>query len=262
MVLVEVEVSDEDDEHHDGKQKKASQVKEDVDSSFEEKEAEKKAVEGDEEVQKEAVEDGEPELDAEMVVVFRCCCGRLFIVLLQVPQNGYSAVASEVRDIEITVNEVETEAEVENLDNGQEQHQFEKIEEDVKEKEVVDKEEVVEEDKMELELEEKQEVVQEGNKVEETVEKSESEENKVDVEMKIVSPVKLVSFALCIITFVQDVDPDAENISEDELPGVQVAKVPETEEVSDEELPGPKRAELPADTEVKMSPVTGNYRDF
>ncbi|GJQ81185.1 hypothetical protein Trydic_g11530 [Trypoxylus dichotomus] len=45
-------------------------------------------------------------------------------------------------------------------------------------------------------------------------------------------------------------DPDAENISEDELPTVQVAKVPETEEVSDEELPGPKRAELPADTEV------------
>ena len=45
-------------------------------------------------------------------------------------------------------------------------------------------------------------------------------------------------------------DPDTEVISEDELPGVQVAKVPETEEVSDEELPGPKRAELPADTEV------------
>lgn len=47
-------------------------------------------------------------------------------------------------------------------------------------------------------------------------------------------------------------DPDTENISEDELPGVQVAKVPETEEVSDEELPGPKRAELPADTEVLL----------
>ncbi|XP_017784067.1 PREDICTED: pre-mRNA-processing factor 39 [Nicrophorus vespilloides] len=46
------------------------------------------------------------------------------------------------------------------------------------------------------------------------------------------------------------VDPDAENISEDELPTVQAVKVPETEEVSDEELPGPKRAELPADTEV------------
>nr|XP_023019720.1 pre-mRNA-processing factor 39-like isoform X1 [Leptinotarsa decemlineata] len=45
-------------------------------------------------------------------------------------------------------------------------------------------------------------------------------------------------------------DPDAENISEDELPSVQAAKVPEAEEVSDEELPGPKRAELPADTEV------------
>ncbi|KAI4468987.1 pre-mrna processing protein prp39-related [Holotrichia oblita] len=49
---------------------------------------------------------------------------------------------------------------------------------------------------------------------------------------------------------IQPADPDAENISEDELPSVQVAKVPETEEVSDEELPGPKRAELPADTEV------------
>ncbi|XP_076266978.1 pre-mRNA processing factor 39 isoform X2 [Rhynchophorus ferrugineus] len=45
-------------------------------------------------------------------------------------------------------------------------------------------------------------------------------------------------------------DPGAENISDEELPGVPVAKVPETEEVSDEELPGPKRAELPADTEV------------
>ncbi|XP_063908356.1 pre-mRNA-processing factor 39 isoform X2 [Zophobas morio] len=45
-------------------------------------------------------------------------------------------------------------------------------------------------------------------------------------------------------------EPDAENISEDELPTVQAVKVPETEEVSDEELPGPKRAELPADTEV------------
>ncbi|KAL1500737.1 hypothetical protein ABEB36_006183 [Hypothenemus hampei] len=45
-------------------------------------------------------------------------------------------------------------------------------------------------------------------------------------------------------------DPEAESISDDELPGVQVAKVPETEEVSDEELPGPKRAELPADIEV------------
>ncbi|KAJ8955805.1 hypothetical protein NQ318_005346 [Aromia moschata] len=48
----------------------------------------------------------------------------------------------------------------------------------------------------------------------------------------------------------QNGDPDAENISEDELPGVPVVKVPEAEEVSDEELPGPKRAELPADTEV------------
>lgn len=50
--------------------------------------------------------------------------------------------------------------------------------------------------------------------------------------------------------FLKNGDPDAENISEDELPGVPVVKVPEAEEVSDEELPGPKRAELPADTEV------------
>uniref|UniRef100_A0AAR5QFG4 Pre-mRNA-processing factor 39 n=1 Tax=Dendroctonus ponderosae TaxID=77166 RepID=A0AAR5QFG4_DENPD len=48
----------------------------------------------------------------------------------------------------------------------------------------------------------------------------------------------------------QNGDPEAENISDEELPGVPVVKVPETEEVSDEELPGPKRAELPADTEV------------
>ncbi|XP_060518445.1 pre-mRNA-processing factor 39 [Cylas formicarius] len=48
----------------------------------------------------------------------------------------------------------------------------------------------------------------------------------------------------------QNGDPEAENISDEELPSVPVAKVPEAEEVSDEELPGPKRAELPADTEV------------
>ncbi|CRL06004.1 CLUMA_CG019081, isoform A [Clunio marinus] len=41
-----------------------------------------------------------------------------------------------------------------------------------------------------------------------------------------------------------------ENISEDELPGPEKAKVEDAEEVSDEELPGPKMAELPADTEV------------
>ncbi|XP_050296241.1 pre-mRNA-processing factor 39 isoform X2 [Anthonomus grandis grandis] len=45
-------------------------------------------------------------------------------------------------------------------------------------------------------------------------------------------------------------EPEAENISDDELPAPAPVKVPETEEVSDEELPGPKRAELPADTEV------------
>lgn len=45
-------------------------------------------------------------------------------------------------------------------------------------------------------------------------------------------------------------DLDAENISEDELPGPAKPKVQDTEEVSDEELPGPKLAELPADTEV------------
>lgn len=43
---------------------------------------------------------------------------------------------------------------------------------------------------------------------------------------------------------------DAENISEDELPGPAKPKVQDAEEVSDEELPGPKLAELPADTEV------------
>jgi pre-mRNA-processing factor 39 len=45
-------------------------------------------------------------------------------------------------------------------------------------------------------------------------------------------------------------DLDAENISEDELPGPAKPKVQDAEEVSDEELPGPKMAELPADTEV------------
>lgn len=45
-------------------------------------------------------------------------------------------------------------------------------------------------------------------------------------------------------------DLDAENISEDELPGPAKPKVQDAEEVSDEELPGIKMAELPADTEV------------
>lgn len=62
-------------------------------------------------------------------------------------------------------------------------------------------------------------------------------------------------FSLFLITIcdMQAIDQDTENISEDELPTVQAAKVPETEEVSDEELPGPKLAELPADTEVSLS---------
>ncbi|KAF5298735.1 hypothetical protein FQR65_LT09604 [Abscondita terminalis] len=57
----------------------------------------------------------------------------------------------------------------------------------------------------------------------------------------------------------EGVEPDTEVISEDELPGVQVAKVPETEEVSDEELPGPKRAELPADTEASYSQLNIDF---
>lgn len=39
-------------------------------------------------------------------------------------------------------------------------------------------------------------------------------------------------------------------VSEDELPIPAQPKVDDAEEVSDEELPGPKLAELPADTEV------------
>lgn len=45
-------------------------------------------------------------------------------------------------------------------------------------------------------------------------------------------------------------DPDAEMVSEDELPEAVQPKVQDAEEVSDDELPGPKLAELPADTEV------------
>ncbi|XP_057669540.1 pre-mRNA-processing factor 39 [Diorhabda carinulata] len=71
--------------------------------------------------------------------------------------------------------------------------------------------------------------------VEETEEKKEIEDEKNASKEKVES---------------DKADPDAENISEDELPTVQAVKVPEAEEVSDEELPGPKRAELPADTEV------------
>lgn len=39
-------------------------------------------------------------------------------------------------------------------------------------------------------------------------------------------------------------------MSEDELPAVQKPSVKDAENVSDDELPGPKPAELPADTEV------------
>lgn len=46
-------------------------------------------------------------------------------------------------------------------------------------------------------------------------------------------------------------DPDAEMVSEDELPPVpEKIIVKDADEVSDEELPGPKMAELPEDTEV------------
>lgn len=64
--------------------------------------------------------------------------------------------------------------------------------------------------------------------------------------------------AVVAATVAVSADPEAENISEEEIteqeeePKVEGEEkvVPEAEEVSDEELPGPKRAELPADTEV------------
>lgn len=40
-------------------------------------------------------------------------------------------------------------------------------------------------------------------------------------------------------------------MSEDELPEVQKPSIKDAENVSDDELPGPKPAELPADTEVQ-----------
>lgn len=43
---------------------------------------------------------------------------------------------------------------------------------------------------------------------------------------------------------------ETEVVSEDELPEVQKPSVKDAENVSDDELPGPKPAELPADTEV------------
>ena len=43
---------------------------------------------------------------------------------------------------------------------------------------------------------------------------------------------------------------EAEVVSEDELPAIQVVKVPEAEAVSDDELPAPNIADLPTDTEV------------
>lgn len=41
-------------------------------------------------------------------------------------------------------------------------------------------------------------------------------------------------------------------VSEDELPVVQKPSIKDAENVSDDELPGPKPAELPADTEVNI----------
>lgn len=43
---------------------------------------------------------------------------------------------------------------------------------------------------------------------------------------------------------------ETEVVSEDELPIVQKPSIKDAENVSDDELPGPKPAELPADTEV------------
>lgn len=43
---------------------------------------------------------------------------------------------------------------------------------------------------------------------------------------------------------------ETEVVSEDELPEVQKPSIKDAENVSDDELPGPKPAELPADTEV------------
>lgn len=44
-------------------------------------------------------------------------------------------------------------------------------------------------------------------------------------------------------------------VSEDELPVVQKPSVKDAENVSDDELPGPKPAELPADTEVIVQSI-------
>lgn len=46
---------------------------------------------------------------------------------------------------------------------------------------------------------------------------------------------------------------ETEVVSEDELPTVQKPSVKDAENVSDDELPGPKPADLPADTEVRVS---------
>lgn len=45
---------------------------------------------------------------------------------------------------------------------------------------------------------------------------------------------------------------ETEVVSEDELPEVQKPSIKDAENVSDDELPGPKPAELPADTEVPL----------
>lgn len=57
---------------------------------------------------------------------------------------------------------------------------------------------------------------------------------------------------MSIITQFQQVGgaEETEVVSEDELPIVQKPSIKDAENVSDDELPGPKPAELPADTEV------------
>lgn len=76
MVLVEVEVSDEDEEHNNIRQKKT------VDGEVGEEEKEvvdEKMVESEEEIKREIVDrqiqDNEPELDAEMVVAILIIVG-------------------------------------------------------------------------------------------------------------------------------------------------------------------------------------------
>ncbi|XP_063627968.1 pre-mRNA-processing factor 39-like isoform X1 [Cydia splendana] len=100
------------------------------------------------------------------------------------------------------------------------------------------------------EVEEEKQEAQETKEVEAVTEILETEETKTEEssEKKDADDVEMA--AEKSIPEVSRGAEETEVVSEDELPAVEKPSVKDAENVSDDELPGPKPAELPADTEV------------